>query len=139
MIKFEIERSLFPNLCFELNDVQFREVSITLQKLEMAHRTKVAWVGSCSLQKNHLSIHALDLLSVLSHCSRTPENELEIFRLRRSAVEQVLRMKTAARNEIKIQNLDVWLESYAKLWPGAGANCDLSQPTPQPSRIDLIP
>lgn len=135
----EGESRFLPNLHFDLGDVQLREMAIALQKLEGAHRTRVAWVGPYSLQKNHLSIHALDFLSVLCQCRRTPENELEIFRLRRSAIEQINSMKTAARNDIKIQNLEMWEEYYSELWPGAEANRDLGQPSPQPSRIDLIP
>ena len=112
MIKLDGESWLLPNLHFNLSDAQLREVKSTLYKLEGAHNTKVTWVGPYSLQENHLSIHALDLLSVLSHCHRTPDNELEIFRLRRLAIEQINNMKSAARNEITIQNLEMWEESY---------------------------
>lgn len=133
------ESRFLPNLHLDLSESQRREVSATLEKLEGAHRTRVAWMGPYSLEQGHLSIHALDLLTVLSHCRRLPENEMELFRLRRSATEQIIAMKERARDGIKIHNLNMWLESYEQLWLGNEAHVNLTQPPPQPNRIELIP
>ena len=97
------------------------------------------WMGPYTLEQNHLSIHALDLLTVLGHCRRSPENEIELFRLRRSAIEQLTNRKERTSDDIKIHNLNLWLESYDKLWLGDDADKDVTQPSPQPSYIDLIP
>lgn len=133
------ESRFLPNLHFDLGEIQLSEVTTTLQKLEQAHRTRIAWMGPYSLDGNHLSIHALDLLSVLSHCDRTVENEMELFRLRRSAADQITAVMKRARDEIKIHNLEMWLDSYDKLWLGAEAHKELTQAPQQPSLIELIP
>lgn len=137
--RLEGESRFVPNLQFELSETQLIGVSEALRKLESAHRTRVAWVGSYQIQEYQLSIHALDLLSAFAQVNRTSENEMEMFRLRRSAIEQLTRLLANSRNEIKKQNLQMWLDSYNKLWLGAEADRDLTQPPPQPSRIDLIP
>ena len=138
MARLDGESRFLPNLHFILSKVQLREVTSTLQKLEQAHRTRIVWMGPYSLDGNDLSIHALDLLSVLNHCIRTTENEMELFRLRRSAADQITAVMKRARDEIKIHNLEMWLDSYDKLWLGAESDKDLTQ-APQPSRIELIP
>lgn len=133
------ESRFLPNINLTLSDVQLSEVTHALQKLEGAHRSQVAWVGPYVLDGSSFSIHTLDLISVLLQCRRTTDNELELFRLRKAAVDQIEYMLDRARDEIKIRNLEMWLESYKKLWPGAEANRDLTQAPSQPSRIDLIP
>lgn len=133
------ESRFLPNLHLTLSDIQLSEVTYALQKLEGAHHSRVAWVGPYSLDGSSLSIHALDLISVLLQCRRTTDNELELFRLRKAAVDQIGSMLAGARDEIKIRNIEIWLDSYKKLWPGAEADHDLTQSPPQPSRIDLIP
>jgi hypothetical protein len=110
--KLEDESRFFPNLHFDLSEVQLAGVSEALQKLENAHRTRVAWVGSYSLLENCLSIHALDLLSVLSYCQRNSENEMDLFRLRKTAMDKLNDLAKSARNQIKKQNIEMWLESY---------------------------
>lgn len=139
MKRLEGESRYLPNLHFDLSDVQLREVTAAVEKLEGAHRMRVNWMGPYSLEQNHLSIHALDLLTVLGHCRRSPETEMELFRLRRSAIEQLTVRKERTVDDVKIHNLNLWLESYDKLWLGDEVDKDLSQPLPQPSRIDLIP
>jgi len=137
--RLEGESRYLPNLHFDLTDIQLREVATALDKLEGAHRTRMNWMGPYSLEQNHLSIHALDLLTVLGHCRRSPENEIELFRLRRSAIEQLSDRKERTSDDVKAHNLKLWLESYDKLWLGDDADKDISQPPPQPSYIELIP
>ncbi|MBK9037995.1 MAG: hypothetical protein IPL83_02350 [Bdellovibrionales bacterium] len=126
-------------LKFGLNETQLGLVKASLAKLEGAHRTRVAWFGDDSLVGNLLSIHALDLLTVLSHCKRNPESEMDLYRLRKSAMDKLNGLAKSARNEIKRQNYEMWLESYKKLWPGSEGDVDLRSATPQPSRFELIP
>ncbi len=133
------ESRFLPNLHFDLSEIQLSEVTFILQKLEQAHRTRIVWMGPYSLEGNHLSINALDLLSVLNHCTRTTENEMELFRLRRSAADQIVAVMKRARDEIKIRNLEMWRDSYNKLWLGAESGKDLTQAPSQPRRIELIP
>lgn len=125
-------------LKFTLNEVQLGAVKSSLAKIEAAHRTRVAWFGDHSLEGNALSIHALDLLSVLSYCHRRSENEMALHRLRKAAMNQLNDLVQSARNEIKKQNLEMWLESYQKLWPGSECAVDLTAAPQQPSRIELI-
>lgn len=139
MNRLEGESRYLPNLHFDLSEVQLREVVAALEKLESAHRMHMNWMGPYSLEQNHLSIHALDLVTVFGHCCRSPETEMELFRLRRSAIEQLSARKERTFDDLKIHNLNLWLESYDKLWLGDDADKDVSQPPPQPSRIDLIP
>ncbi len=139
MMRLEGESRFFPNLHFDLSESQRREVEFALQKLEGAHRSQVAWIGPYALDRNSFSIHALDLISVLLQCNRTTDNEFELFRLRKAAVDQIGSMLERARNEIKIRNLEMWLDSYKKIWPGAESGRDMTKPLPQPSHIDLIP
>jgi hypothetical protein len=115
MTKLKGESRFIANLHFDLSDVQLCEVVAALQKFECAHRTQVAWMGPYSLEGSHLSIHALDLLSVLSHSHRETENAFELFRLRRSAVDQLTTAKSGTHDEIKIRNLEMWLDSYKKI------------------------
>lgn len=139
MTRLEGESRFLPNLHFDLTDVQLCEVATALDKLEGAHRTRMNWMGPYSLEQSHLSIHALDLLTVLGHCRRSLENEIELFRLRRSAIEQITDKKVLSSNDIKIHTLNLWAESYNKLWIGDAADKDLTQPHSQPNRIELIP
>ena len=139
MTRLKGESRYLPNLHFDLTDVQLREVATALDKLKGAHRTRMNWMGPYSLEQSHLSIHALDLLTVFGHCRRSPENEIELFRLRRSAIEQLTDRKERTFDDAKAHNLSLWLESYEKLWLGGDADKDISQPPPQPSYIDLIP
>ncbi|MGE3341780.1 MAG: hypothetical protein AB7J46_07915 [Candidatus Altimarinota bacterium] len=128
------------HLCsFTLNEIQLCEIKAALSKLEAGHRARVAWFGDHSLEGNVLSIHALDLLTVLSHCHRSPDNEIELFRIRREAMAQLSDLIKNSRNDIKKQNYEIWLKSYKKLWPGTDSNVDLTQAPPQPNRIELVP
>lgn len=126
-------------LSFDLNEVQLCTIKASLIKLDGAHRTRVAWFSDYSLEGNVLSIHALDLLSVLSYCQRNSENEMDLFRLRKAAVDQLKDLARSAQNEFKKQNLEMWLESYKKLWPGSESTTDLVSAPFQPSHIELIP
>lgn len=127
MNKLKGESRFLPNLHFDLSDVQLRDVTSTLQKLEQAHRTRIVWMGPYSIEENRLSIHALDLLTVLSYCQRSSENEMDLFRLRKAAMDKLNDLARSAQNEIKKQNLEMWLESYQKLWPGAESATDLAE------------
>ena len=138
MKKLDGESRFIPNLQFDLSDIQLCEVTATLQKLEGGHRARVAWVGPYSLVESRLSIHALDLFSVLSYCQRNSENEMDLFRLRKAAMDKLNDLAMSARNEIKKQNLEMWLESYQKLWLGSESATDLTTAPLQPSRIELI-
>lgn len=126
-------------LTFTLNEIQLRLVNASLAKLEASHRARVAWFADYSLSVNVLSIHALDLLTVLSHCHRSSENEMELFRLRKAAMDHLSGYLGKTQDEIKRQNLGMWLESYKKLWPGVEADIDLATAPSQPNRIDMIP
>lgn len=126
-------------LSFDLNAIQLRTVKASLAKLEDAHRTRVTLFGDYSLDGNVLSIHALDLFSVLSYCQRNSENEMDLYRLRKAAIDQLKNLARSARNEFKKQNLEMWLESYNKLWPGSESTADLLSAPFQPTHIDLIP
>ena len=139
MRKLAGESRYIPNLHFDLREVQLREVMTTLEKFEGAHHTRMNWMGPYELAQNHLSIHALDLLSVLGHCRRSPESEMELFRLRRSAIEQLTSRRERTFDAVKAHNLNLWFESYDKLWLGDYADKDLSQRQLQPNCIDLIP
>ncbi|MGE0528602.1 MAG: hypothetical protein AB7G93_16405 [Bdellovibrionales bacterium] len=133
------ESRFIPNLHFQLSETQLELVSAALTKRKSAHSARVAWHGPHSLDDGRLSIHALDFISVLDHCRRSSENEMELFRLRRSATDQLQGSLARSRNEIKKRNLKMWLEYYAKLWPGSEADKDISQPPKQPKYIPLIP
>ncbi|MBK8202828.1 MAG: hypothetical protein IPK68_11080 [Bdellovibrionales bacterium] len=126
-------------LSFDLNEVQLRAVKASIAKLEGAHKTRVAWFGDHSLEGNALSIHALDMLAVLGNCRRDSETEMDLFRLRKTVMDKLNDLAKSARNEIKKQNLEMWLESYKKLWLGSESTVDISSAQPQPSRIELIP
>ena len=125
-------------LSFTLNDVQLHAVKNSIGKLEGAHRTRVAWFGDHSFDGSALSIHALDLLTILSHCQRNSENEMDLFRLRKAAMDKLNDFARSAQNEIKKQNIEMWLESYQKLWLGSESATDLTTAPLQPSRIELI-
>ncbi|MDZ4663198.1 MAG: hypothetical protein SGJ18_16430 [Pseudomonadota bacterium] len=137
MKRLQGESLFLPNLHIKLSDVQIDEVTFALKKLEGAHHSQVAWVGPYALDGNSLSIHALDLISVLLQCRRTADIELELFRLRKTAVDQIGAMLERAKEEVKIRNLEIWLDSYKKIWPGAESDRNLTQPPPQPARFDL--
>lgn len=126
-------------LNFTLSEIQLHEVVSTLAKLEGAHRTRVTWFAEHSIEGNVLSIHALDLFSVLIYCQRNSENEMDLYRLRKAAMDKLDDLAKSARNEIKKQNFEMWLESYKKLWPGSDGAVDLRVAPPQPDRIELIP
>lgn len=74
-------------LKFALNEVQLSAIKISLAKLESGHRARVAWFGNYSLEKNELSIHALDLITVFDHCSLETEDEMELEIGRSSSVD----------------------------------------------------
>jgi len=126
-------------LTFNLSEVQLHLVKASLAKLEAAHRARVAWFDDYSLSENVLSIQALDLLTVLSHCQRSPENEMDLFRLRKVATDELASRLGKTQDEIKKQNILMWIESLEKLWPGIDADVDLTVGPDQPSHIDLIP
>ncbi len=105
-------------MTFELNDTQLRAVRASLAKLDGGHRARAAWFGDESLDGNLLSIHALDLFSVLTYCQRNSENEMDLFRLRKTVMDKLNDLSKSARNEFKKQNYEMGLESYRKLWPG---------------------
>ncbi len=126
-------------LTFTLNEIQLREVKAALAKLEAGHRARVAWFDDHSLDGNVLSIHALDFVTVLGHCRRDPENEMELIRLRKAAMDQLTVHLRNTRDAIKKQNIETWLESFKKLWPGTDADVDLTLAPSQPDRIELIP
>ncbi|MBK9038032.1 MAG: hypothetical protein IPL83_02535 [Bdellovibrionales bacterium] len=126
-------------LNFTLNEAQRCTVKASLDKLEGAHRTRVAWVDDYLLNGQELTIHARDLLSVLSYSQRNSDNEMDLFRLRKAAMDQLADLKTSARNEIKKQNYEMWLESYKKLWPGSEGDVDIRSTSPQPDHIELVP
>lgn len=113
-------------LKFALNEVQLSAIKISLAKLESGHRARVAWFGNYSLEKNELSIHALDLITVFDHCSLETENEMELFRLRRAAVSQIHNRLLNTRNELKRRNMISWLSSYNQLEIGSSSSVDLT-------------
>ena len=126
-------------LKFELNDTQLCAVSESLTKLENAHRAKAAWFDDYVLEGSSLIIHALDLYSVLDHCERNSENEMDLFRLRKSATDQMTSLLEKSKVEIKKHNINLWLDHYKKLWPGTNSDNDLTAPPYQPNNIELIP
>lgn len=125
------------HLRFVLNEIQLREVKASLAKLEAGHRARVAWFDDYSLEGHLLSIHALDLVTALSHCQRSPENEMELFRLRKAATDELALRREKTGDVIKKQNIGMWIESFRKLWPGTDADVDLTIAPPQPRRIEL--
>jgi hypothetical protein len=127
------------NLKFTLSDIQLGEITETLAKLEAAHRARVAWFDDYSLNGNVLLIHAIDLLSVLSYCQRTHENEMDLYRLRKCAMDQLSDSLKITRNEVKKQNLETWLESYRQLCLGSEHSVDLTNQLHQYGKIELIP
>jgi hypothetical protein len=135
------ESRFLPNLQIEieLTETQHGEVAFALKKLDGAHRSRIAWVGPCTLDGKSLSIHSLDLIAVLLQCRRTDENEIELFRLRKTAVDLIKSQRECTQDEIKNRNLEMWLDSYKKIWPGAEADIDLTSPPTPSSRIELIP
>ncbi len=118
--RIEGESRLFPNLKFELSEVQLREVKTAIARIESKRTTNI-WFGPFSLARNSLSIHALDLLNVLSRCGRNAGTEIELFRLRKEAIEQLEHLRMRARNKVKLGTLDSWLELYSKPWIGIDA------------------
>lgn len=125
-------------LTFTLNEVQLREVKAALAKLETGHRARVAWFDDHSLDGNVLSIHALDLLTVLCYCRRDPENEMELFRLRKAAMNELSLHLEKTHDAIKKQNIRRWLESFEKIWPGIDCEIDLTAAPPQSRRIEFL-
>ncbi len=113
-------------LKFALNQVQLSAIKVSLAKLESGHRARVAWFDDYSLEKNELSIHALDLITVFDHCTLEAENEMELFRLRRAAVSQLQNRILKTRNELRKQNMICWLSLYSQLELGSSSDVDLS-------------
>lgn len=111
--RIEGESRLFPNLKFELSEVQLREVRAAISHIE-SKRSSNIWFGPYSLTKSRLSIQAFDLLSVLSRCARNAGTEIELFRLRKETINQLERLRMRARNKVKLSNIDSWLELYNK-------------------------
>lgn len=64
---------------------------------------------------------------------------MDLFRLRKTAMDKLNDLAKSARNKIKKQNLEMWLESYKKLWPGSEGAVDVSMAPQQWDRIELIP
>lgn len=126
-------------LKFELSEIQKQVVSETLTKLENAHRAKQAWFDDYDFSGSSLSIHPYDLFTVLDHCERCSENEMELFRLKKSAVEQMTSRLAKPKSDIEKRNIEMWLDSYKKLWLGQSAGADLMTAPHQPERIELIP
>lgn len=120
MTKLEGESRLIPNLRFALTDVQLCEVKAAISHLE-SKRSSNIWFGPYSLAENFLSIHALDLLNVLSRCARDAGTEIELFRLRKEAIDQLEQLRMRARAKVKMDNIDSWLELYKKPWIGIDA------------------
>lgn len=96
--RIEGESRLFPNLKFELSTVQLREVKAAISHIEGKRESNI-WFGPFSLTRNSLSIHALDLLNVLSRCARDAGTEIELFRIRKEAMDQLEHLRMRA--EIK--------------------------------------
>ena len=126
-------------LSFTLNEIQLREIKASLAKLEAGHRARVAWFDDHGLEGNVLSIHALDLLMVFNHCQRDAENEMELFRVRKTAIDQLSERLSKTQEELKRLNIETWLETYKKFWPGLDTDTDLTVAPSQPNRMESIP
>lgn len=116
-MRLEGESRLIPNLRFALTDVQLREVRSAISHIESKKSSNI-WFGPYSLTENNLSIQALDLLDILSRCTRNAGTEVELFRLRKEAIYQLEQLRMRARNKVKLNNIDSWLELYNKPWIG---------------------
>lgn len=116
-MRLEGESRLIPNLHFALTDVQLREVRSAISHIESKKSSNI-WFGPYSLTENNLSIQALDLLDILSRCTRNAGTEVELFRLRKEAIYQLEQLRMRARNKVKLNNIDSWLELYNKPWIG---------------------
>ncbi|MBX9766986.1 MAG: hypothetical protein K2X47_06925 [Bdellovibrionales bacterium] len=116
----EAETHSIPNLKFELNEVQRREVGGAISLIQSRKSSNI-WFGPHSLTANGLSIHPLDLLNVLSRCHCNSGTEIELYRIRKEAMNQMVRLRRRARNTMKIRTIEAWLEQYGKPWIGIDA------------------
>ena len=118
--KLDGESRFIPNLQIALTAVQLREVKAAISHVESKKSSNI-WFGPYSLTENCLSIQALDLLNVLSRFTRNAGTEIELFRLRKEAIDQLESLRRRARNRVKVDNIDSWLELYNKPWIGIDA------------------
>ena len=125
-------------LTFTLNEIQLREVKAALAKLEAGHHARVAWFDDHSLDENVLSIHALDFVTVLSHCLRTQQNEIELFRLRRTAIRMLSIRYSKTKNETKKLNIKICKDQLEKVGFGSEYETDLKSAPKLPIHIQTI-